>query len=384
MLRLKIAHRRYTRLRTRATGGILWLVLSPLVGASVPASSASESAAWLLVGFLLVLCLALGGRQWWLRGRLQRAEREADRFLSIFRYADIGMAFADQEGTVIIANPTFDAMLGYSSGETAGLNFQQFTKQEDTQNELQLLEELLMRKRDYYRLEKRYVCKDGAELWVDATITVVRDAAGNPVNFVGMIIDISARRQAQEELSRLAVLDHMTRIANRMRFDQRLEEEWRRHLRASDSLGVVMIDVDEFKAYNDEFGHQAGDEILKQVAETLSGVVNRASDMVARYGGEEFVMLLPGTDAQGARQVAEEVRRKVEQRAWANPSAQRHDAVTISAGCATGIPEKTVHSAEDLVQQADQALYQAKNNGRNRVESAAMFASPTVKSGPAN
>lgn len=384
MLRLKMAHRKYARLLTRVSGGILWLVLPPLVGASVPASPASESAAWLLVGFLLVLCLALGGRQWWLRSRLQRAEREADRFLSIFRYADIGMAFGDQEGTVIIANPTFDAMLGYSPGETAGLNFQQFTQQEDTQNELQLLEELLMRKRDYYRLEKRYVCKDGAKLWVDATITVVRDAAGNPVNFVGMIIDISARRRAQEELSRLAVLDHMTRIANRMRFDQRLEEEWRRHLRTSDSLGVVMIDVDEFKAYNDEFGHQAGDEILKQVAETLSGVGNRSSDMVARYGGEEFVMLLPGTDAQGARHVAEEARRKVEQRAWANPSAQRHDAVTISAGCATGIPEKTVQSAAELVQQADQALYQAKNNGRNRVESAATFASPKVKSGPAN
>lgn len=162
-----------------------------------------------------------------------------------------------------------------------------------------------------------------------------------------------------------ACLDCLTEIDNRRRFEEVLEREWKRGGRETGPLSLAIIDVDYFKQYNDHYGHARGDQALKAVAHALSANPRRATDFVARYGGEEFVMLFPGTDAAGAREVAETVRRSIA--ALAIPHA--HSAVaphlTVSVGGATRCDGHS--SMQALVEAADEMLYRAKAEGRNRV-----------------
>lgn len=177
---------------------------------------------------------------------------------------------------------------------------------------------------------------------------------------------VLALEEANEKLERLSFLDGLTSIANRRRFDEFLQIEWRRGLRNGHPLSAILVDIDYFKAYNDTYGHESGDETLRKVAGALSATPNRPADLVARYGGEEFVVVLPGTDAGGARYLAERLRAGVEGLGipHANSAAAPH--VTISLGVATAVPRRDA-SPESLIEAADEALYEAKREGRNRV-----------------
>jgi len=177
---------------------------------------------------------------------------------------------------------------------------------------------------------------------------------------------VLALEEANAKLERLSFLDGLTNIANRRRFDEFLHIEWRRAAREAAPLSVILADIDFFKAYNDTYGHEAGDEILKKVAGALAATVNRPADLVARYGGEEFVVALPGTDAAGALVLAERLRAAVEALAVAHSTSRAAAHVTISVGVATTVPERGA-ALEALVAAADLALYQAKHDGRNRV-----------------
>ncbi len=177
---------------------------------------------------------------------------------------------------------------------------------------------------------------------------------------------VVALEAANRQLERLSFLDGLTGIANRRRFDESLAREWRRAQREQAPLSVILVDIDFFKAYNDRYGHEAGDEILKRVAAALDGAVNRPADVVARYGGEEFVAVLPGTDADGAVRLGERLRAAVAELAIAHAGSAAGEHVTISVGVATAVPARDA-APEALVAAADRALYQAKRDGRNRV-----------------
>ena len=171
------------------------------------------------------------------------------------------------------------------------------------------------------------------------------------------------------ELAALALLDGLTGLANRRRFDAALNEEYARAIRNRTPLAVIMLDVDHFKKYNDLYGHPQGDECLRIISTALKTVQSRPGDLVARYGGEEFVILLPDTDIAGATVVAERVRLAV-QETNIEHARSRESIVTISAGVTAILPVRSSlpgNSAQELVHTADQALYQAKENGRNRV-----------------
>lgn len=194
------------------------------------------------------------------------------------------------------------------------------------------------------------------------------------------LIELVEKRTAQladanRELQKLSVIDSLTGIANRRRFDEVLEIEWRRAMRSESPLSLFLIDVDFFKAYNDFYGHQTGDECLRRVAQALSGVINRAGDLMARYGGEEFAVILQGNTEHGAIKVAEMLREQVEALQIPHPNSRPKNVVTISVGVATVIPENDF-GASVLIAEADKALYLAKEKGRNRVE---VWQSNTIK-----
>jgi len=172
--------------------------------------------------------------------------------------------------------------------------------------------------------------------------------------------------EANAQLTDLAVRDGLTGLYNRRHFDARLQHEWRRAARHRKPLAVLLIDIDFFKSVNDRFGHQRGDECLRNVAGVLDGRPRRSYDVVARYGGEEFIVLLPESDLSGATMIANLLRQNVEARALEkDPETGR--ATTVSIGVACQVPPAPL-GWEALVAEADAALYRAKRNGRNRVE----------------
>jgi len=185
------------------------------------------------------------------------------------------------------------------------------------------------------------------------------------------------RRQLEDKnrlLERLSALDSLTQIANRRRFDGVLRQEWRRAARDLSPLSLVFCDIDYFKRFNDTYGHQAGDECLVRVAQTMDETLNRAADLAARYGGEEFVALLVDTEPEGARTLAERIRTRIEGLRVEHRSSDVGAFLTVSLGVATVVPRPGLRP-EDLVDLADRALYAAKQGGRNRVASADHFSS---------
>jgi two-component system chemotaxis family response regulator WspR len=182
-----------------------------------------------------------------------------------------------------------------------------------------------------------------------------------------------ALRQSQQqlletnlELQRLTNSDGLTGLSNRRYFDEYLNAEWKRAQRDKSQLALLMIDVDAFKAYNDTYGHVAGDEVLRRVASVLRDNCSRPTDLPARFGGEEFSMILPSTSPGGARLLAEKARRAIEALGIAHSGAATGGCLTVSIGAAVLVPEEGQPSSR-LVEVADAGLYEAKRNGRNQV-----------------
>ena len=175
-----------------------------------------------------------------------------------------------------------------------------------------------------------------------------------------------ALETANQRLKRLVAVDGLTGIANRRHFDRALERELRRTRREQQPLSLIFLDLDEFKRFNDTYGHARGDDVLRSVAHTLDETFRRGGDLVARYGGEEFAVILPGVDSRRASLYAERLRRRIWRLGIPYGASHVTDRVTISAGVAT-IPTPLVASSSALMLTADRALYRAKCLGKNRI-----------------
>lgn len=170
---------------------------------------------------------------------------------------------------------------------------------------------------------------------------------------------------ANQVLQRLASVDGLTQLANRRCFDEHLYQEWQRMIREQGPLSLILCDIDFFKAYNDTYGHQAGDDCLHQIAKTISSCAKRPADLAARYGGEEFALILPTTASTGGVKVAQDIQHKVKALQLPHSSSQVSDCITLSLGIATVVPQVDSNPST-LVTVADKALYQAKAAGRNQ------------------
>ena len=238
---------------------------------------------------------------------------------------------------------------------------------------LQAAIEAAARECEPWDLELPFVTAKGNARWLRAQGVAVCDD-GRPVRLLGAFQDITEKKtnalellRLNEELTRLSTTDSLTDVGNRRLFDQTLRAEWARAARRGGSIGLLMIDVDHFKEYNDHYGHPAGDAVLRQIAAMVGESVRRGGELVARYGGEEFALLLPGADLAAAVAVAERCRQQV------IDAKIEHRASTTSAwlGVSIGVASQVASQAVDcsaLVEIADAALYRAKRCGRGRIE----------------
>lgn len=222
-----------------------------------------------------------------------------------------------------------------------------------------------------YCIEKRIVRPDGTVRHVLSQGEVVYDSAGQPVKLVGSFLDITERKQAEEALQkanemlhRLATLDGLTQVANRRRFDQYLHQAWEIASHMQTKLALLLCDIDYFKRYNDYYGHQAGDDCLRQVVQAISRLIHRSEDLVARYGGEEFAVIMPDTTEAQACEMAEAIQREINRLHIEHRASDVSDHITLSIGLACTTPNHT-NSPEILIRHTDEALYEAKAKGRN-------------------
>jgi len=238
---------------------------------------------------------------------------------------------------------------------------------------LQAAIEAAARDGEPWDLELPFVTAKASARWLRAQGVAICDD-GRPVRLLGAFQDITEKKtnalelhRLNEELTRLSTTDALTDVGNRRFFDLTLRAEWARAARRGGSIGLLMIDVDHFKEYNDHYGHPAGDAVLRQIARIVGDSVRRGGELVARYGGEEFALLLPGADLEAALAVAERCRQQV------IDAKIEHRASTTSAwlGVSIGVASQVASPAVDcgvLVEIADAALYRAKRCGRGRIE----------------
>ena len=222
-----------------------------------------------------------------------------------------------------------------------------------------------------HEADYRALTKDGDYVWIRDVVHVIRNSQGEVESLVGFMFDISERKKTEENLITLqkkleefSFKDSLTGLANRRMFDSIMEVEWVNARRNNQPLSLIMLDIDYFKQYNDEYGHIQGDECLKRVGRVLSLSASRARDFFARFGGEEFVLVLPETDELTAKKIAERCRKLIFKEQIPHEKSQISHVLTISLGVGTITPSYK-DEAISFIEMVDKRLYQAKQKGRN-------------------
>lgn len=297
------------------------------------------------------------------RANLALAISEA-RFRATFEQAAIGIVHTSMDRRYLQINQKYCDLLGYTRDELLGQSADSVTYAEDRESSSHHRQQLLSGLKGSVSAEKRYVRKDGSTIWVNRTISLVRDHDGQPQYFLHLVEDIMERKRLEAELRELATTDMLTGLPNRRAFISRLEEEHAR-LRRFDSqqAAVLMLDLDYFKNINDTWGHAAGDAVLREVAVVINAQI-REVDLCSRLGGEEFAVLLTGAAPVAAREFAERLRRRIAE------IAVKHEDDTIKVTVSIGVAALRAvdDSADAALLRADRALYKAKEVGRDRVE----------------
>ena len=342
---------------------------------------------WLALALLASLALLSGGCaaaawQWraWRRERglklaLERNMRWLD---SAQKAASAGYFAYDAEHQKFFMSSMAHAIFGLPPQEYMTLQqWMDMVHPEDCAHVLQVHAEAIAAHTPLGTQYRIVRASDGAQRWLQVWGEYGDGTDTDPLRMTGTVQDITERKQAEQQLARYrdaleerVRLDPMTQVANRLALGEAMQREWEQARLRGMPLALLMIDVDYFKAYNDHYGHVAGDRCLQRVAQALASAVQRAGELAARYGGEEFAVLLPDSDELRAVAVAHRLREAVHELALEHQASPCGAQVTISVGVACVRPadgQPLEHAQTTLFQQADEALYRAKQAGRDRV-----------------
>jgi diguanylate cyclase (GGDEF)-like protein/PAS domain S-box-containing protein len=328
------------------------------------------------------------------RKRAEAVLRESQRFRALFEYSREALFLIDTRGRIIDVNRLACESLGYTREALLRVAFPRVVSNMLMAGVTVSLTQIVERVRQHESVvvEAEFSRQDGRSVPVESLFSPI-DQEGRQL-VLAAVRDITERRRAENglkqalaeleqtklemerinqrlteanlELQQISQQDGLTGIANRRYFDEYLVREWRRASRSAQTLALILADVDHFKAYNDCYGHQAGDDCLRRIAAVLSAEVRRPADLLARYGGEELVAALPDTSLEGALLIAENMRIAVEMLAIPHAGSTTAPHVTLSLGVAAVVPTPDTLPMW-LIGAADKALYQAKAKGRNRV-----------------
>lgn len=284
------------------------------------------------------------------------------------------IALVDKSGLCLVVNDAFaEVMVQSSSEQIRGKHIREFLAPDKVEWNINQHQSLIEEGRSV-KYEELSFLPDGRKVWFEVAKSPYSLPNNTGVGILMLARDISERKQTEQQLADavakledLSFVDGLTQVANRRCFDDKLQYFWKSCVREAQPLAIVLMDIDYFKPYNDNYGHQQGDNTLVAVAKAIAKSSKRATDLVARYGGEEFVMLLPDTDKRGALLIAETVRENVEALGIAHAHSQVAKVVTMSLGVVSVIPQ-VGQDPMKLVQLADKALYQAKESGRNQAQ----------------
>jgi diguanylate cyclase (GGDEF)-like protein/PAS domain S-box-containing protein len=308
-----------------------------------------------------------------LRTTEARARESEARYRLLAEYSsDITLALTQDRVTYV--SPSVTKVLGWRPEDIEGRPLAEFCHPDDAAGIDAVMKQLSGVPEADYRARARHA--DGGHVWVEARarLTPAPDGLRQAPLLVINLRSITARKAIEDELAiarhrleELAVKDGLTGLANRRRFDEALDVEFRRAQREARPLSLLLIDIDDFKALNDTHGHLAGDRVLRRLATLLAGFAQRAGDVAARYGGEEFALLLPHSDQAQAEATAEQLRAAV---AALGPLTSDVMPITVSIGLAGTGNSRLAALPDGLVQLADEALYVAKRSGKNCVRAA--------------
>ncbi len=299
----------------------------------------------------------------------------------------IGMAVTSIEKGWIDVNDKLCEILGYTRDELMNLSWADITYPDDLEADVAEFERVLAGEIEGYSMDKRFQRKNGIVIYASISANCIRKEDGSIDHFVAFVQDITDRKSAELKLHQLNTeleslvikrtkeleelnkqlriscdTDFLTKLSNRCFYERRLGENISTAKRNNTSLSLLMIDIDNFKTYNDYYGHDCGDIALCKVAKSIEKSLQRETDLVSRFGGEEFVVLLPSTDAENAFTIAETIRVNI-QALDIKHTKSNIGVVTVSIGIEVMAADKL--NRKDLFKHSDIALYLAKKNGRN-------------------
>ncbi len=267
---------------------------------------------------------------------------------------------------IVYVNPAFEKLMGYRADEVIGEN-PKFLQGPATEDKTRYQIRQAMRDNKSIRTQILNYAKDGNELWLDINFVPLFDDNGALAYYAAIERDLTELKKLQFELEDMAKTDGLTGMANRQAFMERANSEFNRARRYSRSLSVIMIDIDHFKSINDQYGHAAGDQVLRQLGQHCHSRL-RDSDFLGRIGGEEFALLLPDTPRDSAFHVAERMREQL-----SKTSIALDNGIILEITASFGVASVNVEDADfnAMLHRADTAMYNAKHGGRNQVKSAA-------------
>ncbi len=285
----------------------------------------------------------------------QRRQEASVQFESVFANAPIGMALVAMDGRVLKVNRTLCELIGQAESQLLALKVQELANPDEIDADLRQVRRLIGWETDRYTSERCYLGAEGAETWVNLSVSLVRDHEGVPLYFIGQIEDVTERKQLQSELQVLADHDPLTELWNRRRFNEELHRQVGRCQRYGEPASLLMIDLDKFKEVNDTHGHGAGDDLLRLIADRMRDVL-REGDLVARIGGDEFAVILPNSPRASAEVVAEKLRRLIA----STRLLAGGEEIRIVASVGVQPLDESIRDARAAMSGADEAMYRVK------------------------